>query len=112
MPVPRLCGGHAADILLVEEHLPAVGIIEPRDVAQQRRFPAAARAEQEEQFARLDAQVDVVEHEVFAEVFAQVADGDGDHWLEENLFLLAACRFVILHRIPVFSGRLLAERGI
>ena len=70
---------HPADILPVEENLPAVREVEAGDVPQQSGLAAAARSEQEEKLARLDAQVDLVENHVLPEAFTEVADGNGDH---------------------------------
>ena len=55
------------------EHLAVVGSLEPGQDAQQRRLARAARAQQRDELAAADVEVDAVEHDVVAERLGDAA---------------------------------------
>ena len=65
---------HVGRVLPVEQHRAAVGLLQPRDDAQQRGLARARRPQQRHQFARRDVEVQVVAHGDRAEALGQVAD--------------------------------------
>jgi hypothetical protein len=72
----RLQRGHVA---VIEEDATLVGVVQAGDQAQQRALAAAAGSEQEEQFTRLDFQVDVIEGDGGAEAFGDVIEPNSGH---------------------------------
>src|SRR5688572_12302353 len=64
----------AGRILAVEEHAAAIGRLEPRHDAQQRRLAAARRPEQRDELARAHLEAHVVERREAAEGLRDVAD--------------------------------------
>ena len=59
-------GWHAGDVLAVEQHPAGIGVLEAPDHAQRGGLAAAARAEQREELAGADRDVDVLQHGVLA----------------------------------------------
>ncbi len=70
-------GGHRRHGLAGEQHLAAVGGLEPGEHPQERRLAAPGRAEEGGQRSVGNAQRDVVEGEEAVEALADVADVDG-----------------------------------
>ena len=66
----------AGRILAVEEHAAAIGRLEPRHDAQQRRLAATRRPEQRHQLARAHLEAHVAERREAAEGLGDVADVD------------------------------------
>src|SRR5205085_9720844 len=66
-------------ILAVEEHGAAVGHLQPRDDAQQRRLARARRTEQRDELAGPDVEVQVVAHHRLAKPLVAVPHFD-THW--------------------------------
>jgi hypothetical protein len=64
------------DLLVADDHGAGVGLLEPRDHAQQRRLAAAGRAEQRGQRAVGHGDADVVEREELAVALRHVAGFD------------------------------------
>ena len=71
----------ARDVAPADRHLPALRDVEAGDQAKQRGLAAARRAEEGEELARLDVEVDVLQHAVAAvgQVHAVDADADALH---------------------------------
>ena len=69
----------AGHVLFAEKNLSGIGEQEAGEVPEQRGLAAAGGSEQEEQLARLDAQVHVVEGDEVPEALGEVADGNGEH---------------------------------
>jgi hypothetical protein len=67
---------HVGGVFAREQDAAGVGRFQARDDAQQRGLAAARRAEQRDQFARLDVEVHVVQRPEVAELLADVADFD------------------------------------
>jgi hypothetical protein len=59
-----------------EQNFAAIGTFHAGDDAQQRRLAAAGRAEQGDQFAGRDVEIDVVERDEIAEALGDIADFD------------------------------------
>ena len=72
-----LAGAARQRILAVERHLAGIGPVEARDDPQQRGLAGAGRAEQRQQFAVADLQIDVVERGEGAELLDDVLDFNG-----------------------------------
>ena len=77
MPVSRLARGHARDVLAADQHLPGGGAVEPGEQPQRRGLAAARRAEQREQLAGLELQVEPVERVRGAEAAPDAPELDG-----------------------------------
>ena len=73
--------GHVGDVAAADHHAPAVGAVEAAEQPQRRRLAAARRAEQREQLARGDVEVELVERGERAEAARQPVEvhGDGGH---------------------------------
>ncbi len=71
--------GSVGEVFAVEQNLPGIGQIEAGDHAQYRGFAAAGRAEQREEFARLDAEADVVHGDEIAEAARDIPDFELSH---------------------------------
>ena len=63
MPMSRLAAEQAGDVLAADDDAAGVGVLEPREQAQRRGLAAARRAEQRDQLAGLQGQVEVVERD-------------------------------------------------
>jgi hypothetical protein len=72
-------GLQARDVFLVEVDGSAVRYIESRYASQQGGFAATAGSEKEEQFTRLDGEVDRVQGNHVAKFLNQFLYGYGDH---------------------------------
>jgi hypothetical protein len=64
----------ARDLLAFEENAPAVDRLEQVHAAEQGALAAAARSDDDERLARVDGDVDAVEHEVVAEALPDILD--------------------------------------
>ena len=60
--------------LSVDEHLACGGLLEPIDAADERGLAGARRSDDHELLARLDGQVDILQHVKIAEVLIETAD--------------------------------------
>ena len=67
----------AERVLAVDPHFPGVGPVEPGDDPQQRGLARTRRAEQRQQFALADFQIDIVERREGAEFLDDVFDFNG-----------------------------------
>ena len=76
LPNGRDVDALARDLLALEEDTPGVDGLEQVDAAQKRALAAAARADDDEDFARSHLQVDAVEDEEVAEALANVLEPD------------------------------------
>ncbi len=74
-------GGHVVDLLPADADGAAGHILQPRDQAQQRGFPAAGRADQHDESAIRDFHVNAVDHADIAEMFLDLLDADARHAL-------------------------------
>ena len=78
MPMSRLFAGHVGDVPAVDQHPAAVGPVEAGDRPQRRRLAAARRAEQGEELAAGDVEVEPVERDDRAVAAGQPVQPDGD----------------------------------
>jgi hypothetical protein len=74
-----LVGRHGRHVVAVEEDAPAFGCVEAGDAAQQRGLAAAAGAQQREEAAVLDDQVQVLQDRLLVEALDEVLDAYGGH---------------------------------
>ena len=72
----RHVGALAGDLLALEEDAARLDRLEQVDAAKERALPAAARADDDEDLAQVDAEVDAVQHEVVAEALANALEPD------------------------------------
>jgi hypothetical protein len=63
----------------VDPHLALVGVVQAREDPQQRRLAAARRADQRQELAVADLEVDAVEHARGAEALPDAGEGDRRH---------------------------------
>ncbi len=70
--MPRLAGGTSLTDLAVDRHLAGGDFVEPADQPQQRGLSAARRADEGDEFAVFDREVDALQHLGGAEGFADV----------------------------------------
>ena len=61
MAMPRLAGGEVVDPLAVDEEIARGDVLEPGDQAQQRRLSAAGRADEDDELAVVDVEVDALD---------------------------------------------------
>ncbi len=85
--VGRRRPGH---FLAADDDLAAVGMIEAGEDAQQRTLAAAGRADQRDEFARLDLEADALEDGVVTEGFGDAGKGERAHWAASRTTLWAA----------------------
>jgi hypothetical protein len=62
-----------------DQHVALLRFVEPGDDSQQGRFAAAGRADENEELAFADVEVDVLQYMDRAELLADVAQFDGGH---------------------------------
>jgi hypothetical protein len=74
-----LGGGERVDELAGDMDVAARRAVETGDHAQKRRLAAARRADEHNEFAVLDAQVDIVEHRRRAKALVEVLDPQVGH---------------------------------
>ena len=67
------------DVVAVDDDIAGRGVLQPRDDAQQRRFPAARRPHEHDEFAIPDVEVDALQHLDPAEGFLDVFDFQRAH---------------------------------
>ena len=78
MPMSRRLAGVVGHVASADDHAPAVGAVEAAEQAQRGRLAAARRAEQRDQLAGLDVEVELVECDERAEAARQALEVDGD----------------------------------
>ena len=69
--------GDLVDHLAVDEDFAGGNLLQAGDHAEQRRFPAARRADEDDELAVLDGKVDAVDHLDGAEVLHHAAELEG-----------------------------------
>ena len=74
MAMPRLAGGTLLTLSPSIMHVAGGRILQPGDDAQQRRLAAAGRADEDDELAILDLEVDALQHLDPAEGFADVLE--------------------------------------
>ena len=79
MASPRSAAGTSLTTLAVEPDLAGARLLQPGDDAQQRRLAAAGRADEDDELAVRDVEVDVVEHLDRAEGFRDAAEAEVGH---------------------------------
>ena len=72
----RLFGGMPAMSCPSIDDLPVGRLLETGDHPQQRGLAAAGRAEQDEEFARVDVEADIVDRRHLAKAFGDISDLD------------------------------------
>ena len=70
MLVGRLCAGSAGDVVAVDQDLARGRLLEAGDHPQRRRLAAAGRAEQGEELALRDLEVELAHRDEVAELLA------------------------------------------
>src|ERR1700731_3403067 len=71
-----LADADRAGVLAMEQHLAGVRSLQPRDYPQQRRLARSRKPQQRDQLAGFDMQVDIVNRDEVAELFADVLELD------------------------------------
>ncbi len=79
MPMPRSLGSSQVTFLPLMKIWPSVIVEQTGDAVEQRRLAAAGGAEQDEELALLDLEIEVLQHLDGAEVQARVADRNACH---------------------------------
>ena len=90
MAMPRLRRRQVIDHLTVDGDGAAGDLLEAGDEAQQRRLAAARRADEDDEFARRDVEIDALDHFHGAKGFPDAAECEIDHMLASLLSLDAA----------------------
>ena len=93
----------------VERDAASIGFFEERQAAQQRRFPGAARTDDDHDLALRDVEVDAIEDFVRAELLVEVAHLDDCHFARAQAIERAASS--VARAIPDPSRRL-AEQPV
>src|SRR2546426_2520139 len=100
----------ASDVLAAEEDLAAVGLQESADQVDQARLARAVGADQRDDLALADLEVDLVDGMGFAEVLGQLRRLQVIHWA--NRLLAAAASSLAVPTIPVGSATTSTTRTI
>ena len=82
----RSFGGHVVDDPVADEDLAVGDVLEPREAAQRGGLAAARRADQDQELAVVDLQVEVVDgDDVLAVPLVHVVERDGRHRVTHSI---------------------------
>ena len=103
MPMSRLFGGDARDVLAVDDDPARVGAVEAGDEPQRRRLAAARRPEQREELALAELDLDAVERLHGAEVAVEVLQFEVGHQRAPAITALRGATFTSDERAATAS---------